>query len=107
MVYDVIILKNNSLRYYRITICSNKPMYLWVHICAPIRYPTPMAKKDVAFKIRVEEELRREFVEICQADDMTAAQVVRRFMRRYIENNKKTLQGSLFSDEEYSEGGAR
>lgn len=67
----------------------------------------PMAKKDVAFKIRVEEELRREFVEICQAEDMTAAQVVRKFMRRYIESHKKALQGNLFSDEEYNEGGAR
>jgi len=55
-----------------------------------------MSKKNVAFKIRIEEELRREFVEICQSEDMTAAQVVRRFMRGYIERHKQSIQGSLF-----------
>ncbi len=66
-----------------------------------------MSKKDVAFKIRVEEELRREFVEICKADDLAAAQVVRRFMRQYIETQKKALQGDLFSSNEYGEGRAK
>ena len=55
-----------------------------------------MSKKNVAFKIRIEEELRREFVETCNADDLTAAQVVRRFMRGYIERHKAAIQGDLF-----------
>jgi antitoxin component of RelBE/YafQ-DinJ toxin-antitoxin module len=64
-----------------------------------------MAKKNVAFKIRVEEELRREFVETCQAGDLTAAQVVRQFMRKYVDTHKKALQGSLFSEETHKDGG--
>ena len=55
-----------------------------------------MSKKEVAFKIRISEELRREFVEVCRADDMTAAQVVRRFMRDYIERNRQSMQKNLF-----------
>jgi antitoxin component of RelBE/YafQ-DinJ toxin-antitoxin module len=59
-----------------------------------------MTKKNVAFKIRIDEELRREFVEICQSEDLTAAQVVRKFMRGYIERHKQAFQGSLFSIDE-------
>lgn len=59
-----------------------------------------MSKKNVAFKIRIEEELRREFVDTCNADDLTAAQVVRRFMRGYIERHKPALQGNLFQASE-------
>ena len=43
-----------------------------------------MARKDVAFKIRIDEELRRAFVDACQAEDRPAAQVVREFMRNYV-----------------------
>ncbi|MET0072104.1 MAG: plasmid-related protein [Candidatus Thiodiazotropha sp.] len=61
-----------------------------------------MMKKDVAFKIRIEEELRREFVDVCRADDMTAAQVVRRFMREYVASHKQSVQISLFPEENKS-----
>lgn len=61
-----------------------------------------MMKKDVAFKIRIEEELRREFVDACRADDMTAAQVVRRFMREYVSSHRQSLQISLFPEENKS-----
>lgn len=43
-----------------------------------------MARKDFAFKIRIDEELRRAFVEACREQDRPAAQVVREFMRRYV-----------------------
>lgn len=43
-----------------------------------------MTRKDVAFKIRIDEELRRAFVEACREQDRPAAQVVREFMRRYV-----------------------
>lgn len=55
-----------------------------------------MNKKNVALKIRVEEELRKEFIEVCRSDDMTAAQVVRRFMREYITRNGGAVQGNLY-----------
>lgn len=43
-----------------------------------------MARKDVAFKIRIDGELRRAFVEACRERDRPAAQVVREFMRRFV-----------------------
>ena len=79
----------------------------WVHKCAPIWYTSAMAKKNVAFKTRVEEDLRREFIETCQAEDLSAAQVVRKFMRKYVDTHKNALQGSLFSDETYKDSGVR
>ena len=55
-----------------------------------------MARKDVAFKIRVDEELRREFIETCQSEDMPAAQVVRKFMREYVQRHREAMQQTLF-----------
>ena len=75
-------------------------LIIWVHIWVPMGYHVAMRKKNVAFKIRIEEELRREFVDTCNADDLTAAQVVRRFMRGYIERHKSALQGNLFQASE-------
>ena len=66
-----------------------------------------MARKNVAFKMRVEEELRREFIETCQAEDLKAAQVVRQFMRKYVDTHKKAFQGSLFPEESNNDGGMR
>ena len=52
-----------------------------------------MVRKDVAFKIRIDEELRRTFVEACQAEDRPAAQVVREFMRGYVAQRQQTETG--------------
>lgn len=49
-----------------------------------------MARKDVAFKIRIDEELRRAFVEACRSEDRPAAQVVREFMRGYVADRRRT-----------------
>ncbi|MFT6508761.1 MAG: hypothetical protein ACJAVO_000180 [Parvibaculaceae bacterium] len=53
-------------------------------------YPTatlaPM-KKDVGMRVRVNRELRDEFLLACQADDKPAAQVIREFMRAYVESH--------------------
>lgn len=43
-----------------------------------------MIEKDTGFRIRVERELRDKFVEVCRAQDRPAAQVIRDFMRKYI-----------------------
>ena len=43
--------------------------------------------KDVGMRIRVEPELREEFVDICKQKDVPAAQVIRTFMREYIQTN--------------------
>ena len=62
----------------------------------PNEYTCKMNRKNVAFKIRIEEELRREFVEVCRAEDMTAAQVVRSFMHDYLERHRQMKQQNLF-----------
>jgi hypothetical protein len=54
-----------------------------------------MGKKDVAFKIRIQSELRQEFVDTCSAQDRSAAQVIREFMRNYISQHYGGLQQPL------------
>ena len=52
-------------------------------------YPlgTLFAMKDSGLRIRVEKELREKFLNICRKQDRPAAQVLREFMREYIEAN--------------------
>ena len=52
--------------------------------------------KTAGLRIRVEPSLRDLFVKACQANDLSAAQVLRAYMRRYVAKNKASLQGSLF-----------
>jgi len=53
--------------------------------------------KDAGMRIRVEPDLRAAFVEVCRAQDVSAAQVLRAFMRDYIEHRKTfSTQGKLF-----------
>ena len=44
--------------------------------------------KDAGMRIRVEQDLREEFVAACQAQHVPAAQVLRQFMRGYVEQLK-------------------
>lgn len=55
-----------------------------------------MARKDVAFKIRIDERLRRSFIEMCRLEDRPAAQVVREFMRDYVKRARDEAQPGLF-----------
>jgi hypothetical protein len=41
--------------------------------------------KDAGMRIRVEQDLREEFVAACQKQHTPAAQVLRQFMRSYVE----------------------
>ena len=52
--------------------------------------------KTAGLRIRVEPNLRELFVRACQANDLSAAQVLRAYMRKYVEKNKVSLQGNLF-----------
>ena len=52
--------------------------------------------KTAGLRIRVEPDLRDLFVRACQANDLSAAQVLRAFMREYITQNKSNLQGNIF-----------
>jgi antitoxin component of RelBE/YafQ-DinJ toxin-antitoxin module len=44
--------------------------------------------KDAGMRIRVEPELRERFLNVCREKDLPAAQVLRSFMRDYIQANK-------------------
>jgi hypothetical protein len=57
-----------------------------------------MARKDVAFKLRIEEELRRAFLEVCREEDRPAAQVVREFMRGYVADHRAASQVEPISE---------
>jgi hypothetical protein len=43
--------------------------------------------KDVGLRIRVQRGLRDQFLEVCRAQDKPAAQVLREFMRGYVEQH--------------------
>lgn len=57
----------------------------------------PFKIKDAGLRLRVEREIRQEFVEVCRGEGKTAAQVLREYMRDYIARNRATAQRELFS----------
>lgn len=40
---------------------------------------------EAGLRIRVDDDLRREFIETCKSEDLTASQVLRAYMRSYIQ----------------------
>lgn len=50
--------------------------------------------KDSGLRIRVQRELRDRFNEACRAEDKSAAQVLREFMRAYVERHEASATGS-------------
>lgn len=55
--------------------------------------------KDAGLRLRVERELREEFIETCRLEGKAAAQVLREYMRDYVARNKVSAQHELFSSE--------
>lgn len=55
--------------------------------CVSIGY-TDRMNKDVGMRIRLDRELRDEFVAACKIQDRPAAQVLREFMREYVRKNE-------------------
>ena len=51
--------------------------------------------KDAGMRIRVEPELRDKFVTLCRYNDVPAAQVLRSFMREYVQGNKTQPESQL------------
>lgn len=65
-------------------------------------YSRPMSSKDSGVRIRVEKELREAFVRACRAQDRSASEVLRDFMRSFAETNRvdqRTLFGSTIDKE--------
>lgn len=55
--------------------------------------------KSSNYRIRVEPELHQEFLDACKSEDRPAAQVIREFMRAYVEKNRSMKQAELFVSE--------
>ena len=54
--------------------------------------------KDVGLRIRIQRGLREEFLEVCRAQDKSAAQVIREFMRNYVaDHNLESSSDELIS----------
>lgn len=52
--------------------------------------------KDAGLRLRIEREIREEFVAACHAEGKTAADVLRDYMRDYIERSR-AAQRDLFA----------
>jgi hypothetical protein len=55
------------------------------------------AVKDSGLRVRVERDLRNEFNELCRANGRCAAEVLRDFMRTYVDRHRAGIQPDLFS----------
>jgi len=53
-------------------------------------------QKESGLRIRVERQLRDSFLLACRRNDLTAAQVLRAFMRSYIEQESLGKQSDFF-----------
>ena len=58
---------------------SGKMCIHWLHFI-------PM--KDVGLRIRIDRDLREQFLKACKEDDKPAAQVLREYMRQYVAERK-------------------
>lgn len=56
--------------------------------CVSIGYTTTMSK-DAGLRIRIEKPLRERFLALCRRQDRPAAQVIREFMRQYIDSHEQ------------------
>ena len=59
----------------------------------------PIKIKDAGLRLRVEKELRQEFVEACRATGKPAAQVLREFMRDFVTRERVMVQRRLFEED--------
>jgi predicted DNA-binding protein len=52
--------------------------------------------KSSNYRIRVDPELHQKFLDACKSEDKPAAQVIREFMRAYVEKSHAMKQADLF-----------
>ena len=67
-----------------------------MHKRVSMGYTRPMNTKDKGLRIRVDQELREEFLAACHAEDKPASQVLREFMREYVRRHRRVAQQDLF-----------
>lgn len=52
--------------------------------------------KSSALRVRIEPSLHKEFIDVCKKQNIPASQVLRIFMRSYIENYSCNIQFEIF-----------
>lgn len=52
--------------------------------------------KSANYRVRVEPDLHQDFLAACRAEDQPAAQIIRRFMRRYVQAHQQSSQADMF-----------
>ena len=51
--------------------------------------------KESGLRVRVDEQLKAEFIDACRNNDLTAAQVIRKYMKDYVtKSSKKRMKGN-------------
>lgn len=55
--------------------------------------------KDAGLRVRVQRELRDQFLKVCRAQDKPAAQVIREFMREYVAEHEAAPEAGPRSDQ--------
>ena len=56
--------------------------------------------KTSQFRIRVENSLRQTFVDACKQIDRPASQVLREFMKQFVESQNVAAQSDLFENQD-------
>jgi hypothetical protein len=83
------------------------PLAMWITSAQhfPDVYPSDTLEpmKDVGLRIRIDRDLREQFVKACQADDKPASQVIREFMREYVRQHPPQ-QGATENKKEEQNG---
>lgn len=79
--------------------CSTGPYYLDT-LCVPRVYTVT----EQAIRVRVDPQLRKQFVDTCHALDRTASQVIRDFMRQFVSEAGDLGQPDLFDVANMIEG---
>ncbi|MCW5678895.1 MAG: hypothetical protein KIT65_13220 [Xanthobacteraceae bacterium] len=65
-----------------------------------------MSTKDAGLRIRIDRDLRERFLDVCRAQDKPAAQIIREFMREYVDSHEpaNTVQASMKSRKRGADG---
>jgi predicted DNA-binding protein len=60
--------------------------------------------KDVGLRIRIDRELREQFLKVCKKEDKPAAQVLREFMRHYVDGREGSASETFVPAENETDG---
>ncbi|MHC8944322.1 hypothetical protein ACYX78_06660 [Advenella incenata] len=72
---------------------------IWIH-----KIPTmdTQMNKSSALRVRIPPDLHKDFLTVCKHQDIPASQVLRQFMRTYVDDHKFDSQRDLFESVDQS-----